>query len=98
MPKIKLNTITIIVVVTVVASVAMLAKGLMYQPTISAHNRKADEIKEDTKYIEEKNAKIDEDTQRVGTIEYTEEIARENLGMIKKDEIIFIDMDVTEQE
>jgi len=94
--KPKLNGL--IVIVTVIASVAMIVKGIMYQPTKQAHNRKADEIRANCKYEKEKSKKIDEDRQRVGTPEYTEEIAREKLGMVKNGELVFIDMDMDTSE
>lgn len=64
----------------------------MYQPTIDANEKKAEEIRENIAYEEQRIKEIDEVTQKVGTDEYVEKVAREKLGMIKSDEIVFVDI------
>lgn len=90
--KIKMDITTLALVLTAVASIGMVVKGIMYQPVISANHRKAEEIKAETEYEKQKIKEIDEANQKVGTAEYTEKIAREKLGMIKTDEIVFVDI------
>lgn len=91
-PKIKMNAMTLAILVTALVSVGMIAKGAMYQPTISANEKKADEIRESIEYENQRIKEIDEVTEKVGTDEYIEKIAREKLGMIKSDEIVFVDI------
>ena len=88
-PKIKLNIATLSIVLAALVSAGMIVKGAMYQPAISAHEkRKAESIEYEKQRIKE----IDEVSEKVGTDEYTEKVAREKLGMIKSDEIVFVDI------
>ncbi|MBQ7985649.1 MAG: septum formation initiator family protein [Clostridia bacterium] len=43
-------------------------------------------------YEKQRIKEIDEVSEKVGTDEYTEKVAREKLGMIKSDEIVFVDI------
>ena len=92
LPEIKLNIQTCLVLVTVVASGMMLVRGIMQQPTISACGRKVAEIKESIEYENNRIEEINAVMEKVGTDEYIEKIAREKLGMIKADEIVFVDI------
>ena len=91
-PKFKMNIITLLMVVTAIASLGMIAKGAMYQPVISANEQKAVEIRESIEYENQRIKEIDEVAEKVGTDEYIEKVAREKLGMIKSDEIVFVDI------
>lgn len=91
-PKFKLNIMTCAVCLTAVASVIMVAKGIMLQPVIAANNEKAVKIGEAIEYENQRIKEIDSVMQKAGTDEYIEKIAREKLGMIKADEIVFVDM------
>ena len=91
-PEIKMNITTLIVVLTALISVGMIVKGAMYQPAISAHEKRKAEIEESIEYEKQRIKEIDEVTEKVGTDEYTEKVAREKLGMIKSDEIVFVDI------
>ncbi len=91
-PKMKINFITGICCVTVIASAVMVVKGIMLQPTIAANNQKAAQISEDIEYENQRIKEIDAVMQKAGTDEYIEKIAREKLGMIKSDEIVFVDI------
>lgn len=86
------NIIPGLVIVTVIASGTMLVKGIMQQPTVNAFDKKADEIKESIAYEQQRIEEIDAVMEKVGTDEYIEKIAREKLGMIKADEIVFVDI------
>lgn len=91
-PVFKFNIMTCLMLITALASVTMLVKGVMYQPTISASSKKAAEIKESIEYEERRIEEINAVMEKVGTDEYIEKIAREKLGMIKSDEIVFVDI------
>ena len=82
----------IIMAATAIVCVAMIGKGFAVSPIISANNEMAAKIEED---IEKENRRIEElnaDLENAGTDEYIEKIAREKLGMIKANEIVFIDI------
>lgn len=91
-PKIRLNIATLSILVAALVSVGMIVKGAMYQPVISAHEERKAEIQESIEYEKQRIAEIDAVTEKVGTDEYTEKVAREKLGMIKSDEIVFVDI------
>lgn len=91
-PKIRMNIATTVVVLAVLVSIGMIVKGFMYQPAISAHEKRKAEIQENIEYEKQRIKEIDEVTEKVGTDEYTEKVAREKLGMIKSDEIVFVDI------
>lgn len=91
-PKSKIDFAKILIAVAVVVGISMVVKSLMLQPVISLNKEKAEEltvqIKEEKHHIEE----IDKIMKQAGSDEYIERIAREKLGMIKADEIVFIDI------
>ena len=91
-PKFKMNIATLSIILTALICVGFIVKGVMYQPKISAHEKRKAEIQESIEYEEQKIKELDEVTQMVGTDEYTEKVAREKLGMIKSDEIVFVDI------
>lgn len=91
-PGFKLNMVTCLVIVTAVASVTMVAKGIMLQPAIAANRVQAAQIQDNIGYENQRIEEIDSMTEKVGTDEYIEKIAREKLGMIKADEIVFVDI------
>lgn len=87
-----MNMMTCLVIVTAVAAVTMIVKGIMLQPVIAANENRAAQIQEDIEYENRRIEEIDAMTEKVGTDEYIEKIAREKLGMIKSDEIVFVDI------
>lgn len=91
-PVLKINIIPCLVVLTVVASGFMVVKGIMQQPTVSAFDKRAEEIRESIEYEQQRIEEIDAVMEKVGTDEYIEKIAREKLGMIKSDEIVFVEI------
>lgn len=88
----KINMVTCLVAVTAAASCAMVVKGIMQQPKISACSGQIEQTKENIEYENRRIEEIDEIMEKVGTDEYIEKIAREKLGMIKSDEIVFVDI------
>lgn len=91
-PVYKLNMMTCLVIITAVASVTMIAKGIMLQPAIAANSNQAAKILENIEYENQRIEEINAMMEKVGTDEYIEKIAREKLGMIKADEIVFVDI------
>lgn len=91
-PIFKLNIMTCLVLVTAVGAVTMIAKGIMLQPVIAANEAQAAKIIENIEYENQRIEEIDLMMEKVGTDEYIEKVAREKLGMIKADEIVFVDI------
>ncbi len=91
-PKIKLNANFFIVLATVIACSVCVVKGIKYYSPYFAYERKIEEIKKEKEYEEQKIKEIDENSKNMETDEYKEKIARENLGMMKKDEVMFVDI------
>lgn len=88
----RLDITRILIAVTAVICIAMIGKGVAVSPIIAANNEMAVRIQEDidkeNRHIEELDAALES----AGTDEYIEKIAREKLGMIKANEIVFIDI------
>lgn len=82
----------VIMAVTAIAAVVMIGKGISVQPIVEANNAKAAKIAEDIAKENQRIEELDKAIQNVGTDEYIEKIAREKLGMIKANEIVFIDI------
>ena len=91
-PIFKLNIMTCLVLVTAVCAVTMIAKGIMLQPVIAANEAQVAKIIENIEYENQRIEEIDLMMEKVGTDEYIEKVAREKLGMIKADEIVFVDI------
>ncbi len=91
-PVFKLNLLTCLMLITAIVSVTMVVKGFMLQPAIAANNEKAAKLEESIEYEKKRIEEIDAMMEEVGTDEYIERIAREKLGMIKADEIVFVDI------
>lgn len=89
---IKFDITKIIMALTAIAAVAMIGKGIAVQPIIAANNEKAIQITEEIAKENQRIEELDNAIQNVGTDEYIEKIAREKLGMIKANEIVFIDI------
>ena len=90
--KFKLNILVCLVALTVVVSGAMVIKGAMLQPIVSANYEKAEKLGYDIACENQRIEEINLMAEKVGTDEYIEKIAREKLGMIRSDEIVFIDI------
>lgn len=75
-----------------VAMAAMLVKGVMQQPQIIQNEDKIAELHEKISYEQKRMDEVDEMKQKVDSDEYIEKVAREKLGLIKNDEIVFIDI------
>ncbi len=91
-PVLKLDINTVLIALTVLVSVVMLIKGFMLQPAISASSVRAEALRADIEYENQRIEEINAMMEKVGTDEYIEKVAREKLGMIKADEIVFVDI------
>ncbi len=79
------------VVIAITFSV-MLIKGIMQQPRITENEAIIAELQEKIEYEKVRIAEVEDLKTKVDTDEYIEKVAREKLGMIKRDEIVFIDI------
>ena len=64
----------------------------MLQPQITENYDKISELEAQIEYEQKRADEVDALKENVDTDEYIEKIAREKLGMIRKDEIMFIDI------
>lgn len=79
-------------IVFVVAFSFMFIKGALNQPQITKNEAEIAELKEKIEYEKKRTEEVEELKTKVDTDEYIEKVAREKLGMIKRDEIVFIDI------
>ncbi len=91
-PAFKLDLMKFLIIITAVVSLTMVVKGIMLQPAIAANEEMAAKIRESIEYENQRISEIDAMMEEVGTDEYIEKVAREKLGMIKADEIVFVDI------
>ena len=85
--KLKITTAILVVIV-----LFMLIKGVMLQPQITDNYDKISELESQIEYEQKRAEEVDALKENVNTDEYIEKIAREKLGMIRKDEIVFVDV------
>lgn len=83
----KLTMIALLAVV-----LFFMIKGIMLQPQITSNYDKISELEAQIEYEKQRANEVDALKENVDTDEYIEKIAREKLGMIRKDEIMFIDI------
>ena len=75
----------------------MIIKGIMLQPEISKNIEQISDIQSQIDYEQQKAEEVDNLKEKVNSDEYIEKMAREKLGMIRKDEIVFIDVTSDEE-
>lgn len=85
--NLKLTTLILIAVV-----LFLIIKGIMLQPQITENYDKISELESQIDYEKQRADEVDALKENVDSDEYIEKIAREKLGMIRKDEIMFIDI------
>ena len=78
--------------VVVILALVMIIRGIGVQPDIIENKQTISEL--ETKIAEEKErqAEVDDMRENMDKDEYVEKIARDKLGMVKSDEIVFIDV------
>ena len=85
--KIALPTIVVSLVIAF-----LLIKGVMSQPEINQNKEKIDSLNGQITKQQQKLDELDELAEKVDTDEYIEKVAREKLGLVKENEIIFYDV------
>ncbi len=75
-----------------IAVLILLINGIKLQPQITENYDKISELQSQIEYEEQRAKEVDALKENVDSYEYIEKIAREKLGMIRKDEIVFIDV------
>ena len=89
--NIKIN-IKILTIVILAGVLIFLIQGIKLQPQITDNYDEINELKTQIEYEEQRAKEADALKEKVDTDEYTEKIARDKLGMVKKDEILFVDI------
>lgn len=89
--KNKLSPFTVIGVLVLcgVICVTMTYKTVSLKAESAKYSAQISELKRQQKELEEEKAEIDDYKSYVNSQEYTEEVAREKLGLVYPDEIIF---------
>ena len=91
-PTAKLKSTVGIGAVVIVVALVMIIRGIGVQPSIIENKQTIAEL--ETKIAEEKKRQeeVDDMRENMNTDEYVEKIARDKLGMVKSDEIVFVDV------
>ena len=79
--------------VTILCLVFVVVAFITQQPELSAKKAELSSLNAEIQKAQKENEKYIKESKQVGTKEYIEKVAREELGMVKKGEIIFIDID-----
>lgn len=87
-----MNFIYGILIATVLLGAPMIVKGVTLQPDISDNYEKVEQLEFEISCEKQRVEEIDLMTEKADTDEYIEKIAREKLGMVRADEIVFIDI------
>ncbi|MBP3361942.1 MAG: septum formation initiator family protein [Clostridia bacterium] len=88
----KKNHIKLKLFVLIAVCSVMIIRGIMQQPQILANKAEIERLQNEIDYEKERQEEIEDMRDMVETDEYIEKIARDKLGMIKKNEKIFIDV------
>ena len=89
-PMVK-KTVSVGVLCAVVALI-MIIRGIGTQPDINANKQVIAELEAKIEAEKEYQAEVDRLQENADSDEYIEKIARDRLGMVKSDEILFIDV------
>lgn len=90
--KEKKKKVSVPAVAVSLVTVFLLAKGVMQQPQITENKEKIEELNSQIAQQEQKIDNLEELKSKVNTDEYIEKVAREKLGLIKENEILFVDV------
>ena len=88
----KKRRITVSAVVVFLVVIVLLVQGAMKQPEIIRNKELIDDLKGQVQSHQEKLDDLEKLSEKVDTDEYIEKVAREQLGLVKENEIIFIDV------
>ena len=94
--KDKGSKITLIIVS--VFALILFIQGAVLQPEIIKNKDIISELMQQKEYEEKRKDEVDKMKANVKSDEYVEKIARDKLGMIKKDEIVFVDVNEKDKE
>ncbi len=84
--------ITIPVLAVFLVTAFFLVKGVMQQPKITENKEEIENLNMQIAQQQKKLDELDELKTKVDSDEYIEKVAREKLGLIKENEIMFIDV------
>ena len=79
-------------ILCVAVSLIMIAQGIAVQPEINENKNTIEALNTEIANANEAKAEVERMSENADSDEYIEKIARDRLGMIKKDEIVFIDV------
>lgn len=83
---------TIVLWAVILASGFMVFRGVMQMPQINANRARISELKEQIEYEKTRQKETDELMTQVDSDEYIEKVASEELGLVKSNSKIFIDV------
>lgn len=78
--------------------VGMMGKSVALESQLSSYNSQIDELDRQIEEEEGRTTEIDDLKEYMKTDEYVEETAREKLGLVKENEIVFKEGDSSQQE
>lgn len=79
-------------VLCALAAVIMIIRGISVQPDINQNKQEIAELENEIAAAKERQAEVDHMRENADSDEYIEKVARDTLGMVKSDEIVFIDV------
>ncbi len=79
-------------VLCAIAAIVMIIRGIGVQPDINANKQEIAELEGKIEAEKERQAEVDRMKENADSDEYIEKVARDTLGMVKSDEIVFIDV------
>ncbi|MBS7297892.1 MAG: septum formation initiator family protein [Eubacteriales bacterium] len=74
------------------AAIVMIIRGISIQPEINQNKQEIAELENEIEAAKEEQAEVDKMRENADSDEYIEKVARDKLGMVKNDEIVFIDV------
>lgn len=74
------------------AALIMIIRGISVQPDINKNKQVISELEGEIESAKERQAEVDHMRENADSDEYIEKVARDTLGMVKSDEIVFIDV------
>ena len=79
-------------VLCALAAMIMIIRGISVQPDINKNKQVISELEGEIESAKERQAEVDHMRENADSDEYIEKVARDTLGMVKRDEIVFIDV------
>ncbi len=78
--------------VVVIVALVMIIRGIGVQPSIIENKQTISELEAKIAAEKERQQEVDDMRENMDQDEYIEKIARDKLGMVKSDEIVFVDV------